>query len=269
MTYPQRSLISVLLSYDNIALIKLPLSKRINMTLLETVKQAHGIPRVDEEGSSAGLEFLPGLSTEQIATLEKRLPCAIPSNIKDLLGFTSGFKNGPIEDIDFSGSLAFEMLDVFPYGLPIAHDGLGNFWVIDLVPQAQEWGAVFYVCHDPAVIVYHTETLEAFINNIIKLSNPSHQSTLDKQEEFSWVIWKNNPGVLSQNSCIHSNDKSLKEFATILDETYQIIDLRNPQLGDGFSWGRYGPRTIIKRYKEERIFAYQVKQSFFQKLFGK
>ena len=242
------------------------------MTLLETVKQARGMIMVDEGGGSSKLVLLPGFSKEQISALEDKLPCSIPTEIKDLLDYTSGFENGPLEGVNFTGAFLsdFDVHEILPYGLPIAHDGCGNYWVIDLVSQSQQWGPVFYVCHDPAVIVYQADDLKTFITDIIRFSNPPHQGDLDEvQEKYSMTIWKNNPNVLSYHSCINSTDKSLKEFATMLDETYQIIDLRNPRLGDGFSWGRYGPRTVIKRHKEERLFAYQVRKSFFQRLFGK
>jgi hypothetical protein len=235
------------------------------MSLLDTLKLASGMLMVEEDGKSSKLELLPGLSQEQISALEVRLPCSLPNDIRDVLNYTSGFNNSPVNSVDFAGDLSFGFEEAFPYGLPVAEDGLGNFWVIDLVSQSQEWGPLFYVCHDPAVVVYQADSLETFVKDILKFANPPYQADIDRVlQEFSYAIWKNNPNVLSYKSCIDSSDKSLKEFAATLDESYQIIDLRNPKLGDGFSI-----KTVIKRHKEERIFAYQVRKSFFQKLFGK
>ena len=99
--------------------------------------------------------------------------------------------------------------ELFPHGLPLAHDGLGNSWIVDVTTESHSWGPIFCSSHDAPVIVYQTD----------------------------------NPGVLSFSRCIHSSDPDLKTFAESLDETWQFVDLRKPVIGDGFSWGRYGPKT--------------------------
>lgn len=225
---------------------------------------------VDEDGNITTLKLRPGLSPESISAIETKLPCAIPNHVRELLEYTAGFDNGPLDDFDFTGSLSFEYKDMFPYALPIAGDGFGNFWVIDVTSESKDWGPVFYACHDPAVIVYQADNLENFIKDFLRFANPPHQADLDKvHEEYSMTIWRHNPNVMDYQSCMTSPDKSLQEFAALLDETFQFIDLRNAKLGDGFSWGRYGYPQIIKRFKEELIFAYQIRKSFWQKLFKK
>ncbi len=56
-----------------------------------------------------------------------------------------------------------------------------------------------------------------------------------------------------------STDAELSAFAQSLSDDFFIVDLRNASLGDGFSWGRYGPRTKVVRYRHERLFAYESK----------
>jgi len=68
---------------------------------------------------------------------------------------------------------------------------------------------------------------------------------------------------------VASENLELKNFAKQLDETWELIDLRSCAVGDGFSWGRYGPTTITNPGKcwnnvwkglgEKRIFACQHK----------
>ena len=41
-----------------------------------------------------------------------------------------------------------------------------------------------------------------------------------------------------------------------LDDRFLFVDLRAPEIGMGFSWGRYGPRTQVRRDGDERLFAY-------------
>ena len=99
---------------------------------------------------------------------------------------------------------------------------------------------------------------------------PPHRSLIDDvHEELLLNIRKNNPGMISHEQALNSEDADIKEFAQSLDENYLFIDMRNAQIGDGFSWGRYGPKTVNKRFGEQRIFAYEIRKSFWQRLFRK
>ena len=123
------------------------------MRLVDIVRSAQGMRTEDQDGWVETLEFSPGLCAEEIEELERSLPCALPQEVRELLAFSRGFENGPI-DICFSGLVdSFGMEEVFPSPLVIAHDGFGSYWVIDLLPGSATWGPIFYVCHDPAVVV--------------------------------------------------------------------------------------------------------------------
>jgi hypothetical protein len=142
---------------------------------------------------------------------------------------------GPIE-IDLSGeSFSVELEELFPAGVPIAHDGSGNFWVRDETP-------VFFLCHDPPVVLYQSADVETF------LSEPS----LDRDALFS--VWRENPGTLDHAAALAGDDE-LRAFAAELDDRFVFVDLRAPASGHGFSWGRYGPRTELRRHRSVRLFA--------------
>lgn len=81
--------------------------------------------------------MLPALSGLEFKELQAKQPVPIPKDIMELLNYSTGL-SGLLESIDFTGKLDFEMLDLFPYALPIAHDGFGNFWVIDFTSQATD-----------------------------------------------------------------------------------------------------------------------------------
>ncbi|PYK60227.1 MAG: hypothetical protein DME21_11760 [Verrucomicrobia bacterium] len=69
-----------------------------------------------------------------------------------------------------------------------------------------------------------------------------------------------------------SSDRELKSFAETLDGSFQLIDLRNAKTGDGFSWGRYGPGTVVRLHGETPLFACQKgpeKKSLLSRLFGR
>jgi hypothetical protein len=48
----------------------------------------------------------------------------------------------------------FEFDQVFSYGLPIAADGYGYFWVVDLHPDTTTSGPIYFACHDAPVMLY-------------------------------------------------------------------------------------------------------------------
>ena len=88
-------------------------------------------------------------------------------------------------------------------------------------------------------------------------------------EDLLMNIWRNNPGMITHDQALNSEDGDIKEFAKSPDENYLFIDIRNAKIGDGFSWGRCGPKTVNKRFGEKRIFAYEIRKSFWQRLIKK
>ena len=63
----------------------------------------------------------------------------------------------------------------------------------------------------------------------------------------------------------------LREFAVTLPPDAMISDLRAAHMGDGFAWGRYGPRTTNLRCGTERIWAVvrPPHRSLLSRLFGR
>jgi hypothetical protein len=102
--------------------------------------------------------------------------------------------------------------------------------------------------------------LAHFVEEVLKYGNAPWKSEIDDvHENLSQRIWSENLGVLSHADCLASRDEGLNAFAGILDESWEFIDLRSPKMGDGFSWGRYGAKTVNRRFGDKRIFAYQKK----------
>ena len=54
-----------------------------------------------------------------------------------------------------------------------------------------------------------------------------------------------------------SPDPDIRAFAAGLDAGFEVIDLRDARIGMGFSWGRYGPNTEVKRFGSQPVFAYR------------
>lgn len=240
------------------------------MKPIEVMKKAQGLKFQSEDGDIDDIKLLPPLTDIELDKLQQKLPCRIPDEARELLSYCRGF-DGVLESIDFSGlDGGFGMEEIFPYALPIAHDGFGNYWIIDLTKESTNWGPIFFACHDAPVIVFQTASFAHFIEEVIRFGNPPWKSEIDDvHEEHHHRIWKQNPGMMTYEQCLQSGDDDIAVFAESLGQQYLFIDLRNPKIGDGFSWGRYGAQTVNKRCGDKRIFAYEVRPSLLQKLFGR
>ena len=240
------------------------------MPIADLVRSSAGMRMVDEDGEESFLELLPPTSPSEIQRLEAGLPCRIPASVRDLLAVTRGFVNGPLESFEFAGpGGGFGIEEIFPNPLDLAHDGFGNYWVADLHADSSDWAPIYFACHDPPVIVYQSDSLEHFVREFLRFGNPPHESEIDWVHEAATAkIWSQNPGAVPAGAARESEDQALAAFARELDDSYLVIDLRGAVLGDGFSWGRFGPKTKVVRCGREPIFAYQAK-SRWQRLIGR
>jgi hypothetical protein len=168
--------------------------------------------------------------------------------------------------------MAFEAEEIFPNGLPIAADGCGNFWVLDITPKTTLIAPVFFACHDAPVILYQSADIASFLEETFRMMTPPYKSLVsDVLGDRLFRVWRENPAVMDQAVAATSSDPELRSFASGLPEHFQIIDLRSVSPGMGFSWGRYGPQTEVRRHGYERIFGYAKPPStgFFAKLLGR
>jgi hypothetical protein len=233
------------------------------MSLVDLVRQLEG-----------GVELLPPLSAAEIEAFATRLPCPLPAEVRELLSYCSGL-SGELGDIvaevGFTGVNGFGLEGVFRHALDIAGDGAGNYWVLDLTHDSTSWGPVFYACHDAPVILFQSESFAHFLEELVKLADPSQSNELQYVHEDGANVWLDNPGMLTQEQCLASDDPDLAAFARTLDASWLIKDLRRPALGDGFTWGRYRGEPVLARYGEKRIFAYREpeRKGFWQRVRGR
>ena len=215
--------------------------------------------RYEPEGEPERLELLPPMPRSEIEELRVRIPCPLPKAVRELLQYTRGFATGPLEALEFGGLGTFEFPEIFPCPIDLAHDGFGNYWVVDLTSESRDWGPIYFACHDPPVIVFQSPNLAHFLEQVLRLGHPDGpRSELDLvHEDHAMRIWSENPGMLGLEACLGSGDPLLAEFAHSLPEGFEVRDLRGAAVGDGFSWGRYGSRTRNRRAGETPVFAYE------------
>jgi cell wall assembly regulator SMI1 len=227
------------------------------MDPLEAIRHAQGTRLVDKKGHEVEFELAAGVLPADIDGLAAELGVPLPRELRALLEQTAGIDGGPLQAIDFTGrTLSFGDPDAFPWGLPVAGDGFGNFWVVDLTPDEAETAPVFFACHDAPVILYQSPDIGDFLHEAFRMLEPPHASAVDDvHEDRLFNVWRENPGTLEQSAALAS-DESMSAFLAELDDRFTFVDLRSPSIGMGFSWGRFGPRTDVRRHGHERLFAY-------------
>ncbi len=224
--------------------------------LAHALQQLAGLRLQGEDGHEEVLELQPPATEAELRALEATLPCPIPDDIRAALRVSKGLVNGPLESFSLLDLEGFGLDEMLPYAYSIAHDGFGNYWVLDLLPSTVDWGPVFYACHDPPVLAYQAATIETFLRDVVAMWQPGSRSAVDVvHEEVVHRIWRENPDLATCLGLRESADAALRAFADSLPPTALVADLRQPRLGQGFSWGRFGPKTTIRRAGEERIWA--------------
>jgi cell wall assembly regulator SMI1 len=241
--------------------------------LATTLQSLAGLRLKDKDGKEAILSLQPPASEDELRKIESGIPCPIPDDIRAALRVTKGLANGPLESFSLVDLEGFGLDEMLPNPYSIAHDGFGNFWVLDLLPGTTTWGPVLYACHDPPVLAYQAATVDEFVQDIVAMWRPGQRSPVDiVHEDVVHRIWRENPGLKPPAALRESADSALREFADSLPATALVADLREPAHGQGFSWGRFGPRTVIRRAGQERVWAVappEPKPGFFTRLFGR
>jgi hypothetical protein len=243
------------------------------MTPTEQLKAILTEKYTSEDGDEYKVELKPGLTDQQINDLTKELPTGqIPNEIMELLKFASGFEFYGLEEVTFDGVGQFGFEEFFPASVQLAGDGFGNFWVLDIKRNGQ-WGNVFYVCHDPAVIVKHSDNLSAFIKHVDEFGKKGKQSNLDIIHEVAVMdIWTKDNGFIDKSTALASADDKLKSFAATLPDNFVIADLSDKQIKSGFAWGKFGPNiATVKRHDGELIWGVEKveKKGLLSRLFGR
>lgn len=240
--------------------------------LADMLRSLAGLQLTDEDGQAHVLELRPPATDAEIRRLEQALPAPLPDEMRAALGVTTGLENGPLESFSLLDLEGFGLEEAFPQAYSIAHDGSGNYWVLDLLPGDGAWSPVFYACHDPPVIGYQAETIEAFLGDVVAMWRPGRSPVDRMHEEEVHRIWRDDSSLLTPAGVAGSEDPVLAGFAATLPADARIADLRRARYGEGFAWGRFGPRTEIRRAGRERLWALippERKPGLLRRLFGR
>lgn len=220
-----------------------------------------------EDGDLYSVELLSGMTKIEIENFKNQLPKNnLPNEIEDLLRYSKGFGFYGLEEIRFDAYNHFGFEELFPKSIQLAGDGFGNFWILDIDSNGN-WNSVYYVCHDPAVIVKHSENLAEFIEHVNEFGLKGNQSNLDIiHEKTVMEIWGEKAGIMERNE----KEYNFENGQIKLPEMFLIADLTEKPIRTGFPWGKSGPNTKIIRPNDEPIWIVEkrVKQNFLSRLFG-
>jgi hypothetical protein len=138
-----------------------------------------------------------------------------------------------------------ELAELLPCGLPIAGDGFGDFWALDVTPAATDVAPVFFHCHDPPVLIYQSPDLGHFVHECLLEHSPD-SLVAAVHDDAALRVWRERPGAVGHAAALVGDDADLSAFASGLDAGFEFVDLRAPAVGDGFAWGSHGPRTELR-----------------------
>ncbi len=235
------------------------------MTPLETLKHISKKEFVFEDDEAYKLRLLPAMTDNDIEELKTKLPNNyIPNDIIDLLKFSKGFEIEYLDEVRFDSIGEFGYEELIPSSIQLCGDGLGNFWVLDIDSKGN-WGNVYYVCHDPAVIVKHSNNLAEFLNDLAEYGENFEESKFENiKEHLVYEIWKNEIVTFEQNKNKVYNFKNIE-----LPELYEVADLSNSDVKTGFCWGKYGYNTQIIRPNDEPVWILEkiIKKSLLSRIF--
>ena len=241
------------------------------MTNLEIIQELKQSTFTDEDGEQYNLEFQEGLSEEKIRQLSKRFPSSIISDeIFQILKITRGWDGYGPEMVCFDSINEFGFEELSPSSITLGQDGFGNFWILDLKIDG-ELGKVFFVCHDPAVMIINSQSLNEYLNCLLEFyKNPTNNNLVSIDGDLVFDVWSNNNSLTSINEFKKQNSE-LKEFLNKFEgEDWVVADLRRGNNRDGFPWEKFGADQFTERHPSELIWVVKnKKKGFLSKLFGK
>lgn len=188
------------------------------------------------------IDVQPGMTADDIGSIECRIQTLLPLSIRDLFRATAGFAIPDVFTLDFRGSVPFTN-PAFPSALPIAADG-DRTWIIDFAEDGT--CPVLLVSRNPHVVIVQASLFGTFIAQCFESGGPWHLI----QPHVKEIIARNPHAVLSEH-LTRDGDALLRTFAATLEKRYLVTDLRGARAGIGFLW-RNG---TIRRVGNASVFA--------------
>ncbi len=225
---------------------------------------------IDEDDAQYQLQFQEPLADAEIEKLKLRFPNNhIDPEIIEILRKTRGWDGFGPEMVYFDSITEFGFTELAPQSLTLGHDGAGNFLILDIHNDGS-LGKVFFACHDPAVLVVHSQNLNEYLHHLLEFyQNPITCHFNEVQTETVTAIWEK-PNLGSSKDAFLTENPTFRDYLNQFEgNECTIADLRDGKNKDGFAWGKFGPNQLTDRHPTELIWVIKnKKKGFLSSLFG-
>lgn len=180
---------------------------------------------MNEDGTPYEPEWLGTAAPEEIARLEARVG-PLTDDYREaarLIGRAEGF--GSVDRFDFAAPEPWGFAEILLEGAVFAEDGLGNAWIADIAAGPPT--PVYFVCHDPPVIVLEARSFVEFLA-IVATWN---ESGGDAEEDPYLTLVLADAGGLDADEV---EAPELKTFLNDLGPDWVLYDLSGASPGEGF-----------------------------------
>jgi len=239
------------------------------MTNIEIIKKLKSSTYINEDGEKETLTFEFGLTKDEVSYLSKKFPSnKIADELVEILKETRGWGGYGLDAVSFDRIEEFGLIELVPRSVALGHDGFGNYWLLEISNNG-DLGKIFYVCHDPSVLVLYCDTINEFLVYLDEFYRDVENSYLNNiHDKIVFDIWNKKPNTFDINSFKKQNPNLEKYLINFDSENYIVADLRNLKNEEGFAW--WGDYEIRSRLPDEFVWVLRKKEKgFFSKLFGK
>jgi len=169
----------------------------------------------------------------------KKYKKPLTKEVAELLELTPGFGLG-YSEVHFTETQMQGYHFLFPDWMELCGDGFGNFWVAEVQDQTHDWKPIWFVCHDPPVVVRVADDLAEFIDQVLDVFRklPTHKDNwFNLSHDCANQVWESG-GIapVSASEARKSADPDIAALANQLPSNGSVIDLRACPKGSGFSW---------------------------------
>lgn len=214
---------------------------------------------VGEDGKAVRAVLLRPLDALGVEGVRARLRSPTPATpvateIKELLTVAPGVSIGHLE-VRWDGHTSGQYLDeIFACVWPVLEDGFGNAWSVEVDARSGEWGSVYFLCHDPPVVVFQAASFAEFLRQVGDEFRGRPGPLSRVHEEAAMEVWHSGGVLVSAAMVRGASDPIMSEVLACASAGSFVADLRSPRIGDGFPWGKFGSDSALSRPTAAPVF---------------
>ncbi len=176
----------------------------------------------------------------------------------EILWETIGFKGGWIDGPNFYSIGDFGFAELLEFTITLGIDGLGNFRVLAILKDG-DLGKVFFVCHNPAVIVIQAQNLNEFLEYLLGYySNYKQHKLITIDDKILYRMCSTSVNLRPLNE--KENIKFLDNAEEINRSKLIVGDLHKARNRAGFAWEQKGPNCVLGKIPNKHIWIIEQKK---------